>query len=47
MAALRIAAPNLLRLVGFQSILEGLQVVRHDIKALLVRAMSLPVPNPS
>jgi hypothetical protein len=47
MAALRIAAPNLLRLVGFQSIREGLQAVRHDIKALLVRAMSLPVPNPS
>ncbi len=47
MAALRIAALNLLRLAGFQSIREGLQAVMHDIKALLVMAMSLPVPNPS
>ncbi len=46
-AALRIAALNLLRLAGFQSIREGLRAVMHDIKALLVMAMSLPVPNPS
>jgi hypothetical protein len=36
MAALRIAAFNLLRLAGFQSIREGLQAVMHDIKALLL-----------
>jgi len=35
MAVLRTAALNLLRLAGFHSIREGLQTVRHDIKALL------------
>jgi len=33
-AALRTAALNLLRLTGFDSIREGLNVVMHDITAL-------------
>jgi hypothetical protein len=48
MAVLRTAALNLLRLAGFHSIREGLQTVRHAIKALLANgAMSQPEPNPS
>ena len=38
MAALRTAGLNLLRLVGFDSICEGLQAVMHDITALLAMA---------
>ena len=44
MATLRMAAMNLLRLGGFQSIRAGMQAVMHDIKALL--AMVTRRPNP-
>ena len=37
MATLRTAAPNLLRLAGFQSIRAGMQAVMNDITALLAR----------
>ena len=41
-ASLRPAALNLLRLAGFQSICSGMQVVMHDITALLAMAMRQP-----
>ncbi|MFQ6539801.1 MULTISPECIES: hypothetical protein [Aphanothece] len=46
MAALRIAAMNLLRLAGFQSIRAGMQAVMHDITALLAMAQHQPLLNP-
>jgi predicted transposase YbfD/YdcC len=46
MAALRTAALNLLRLIGFRSIRSGMQVVMHDINALLAMARRRPQPNP-
>ena len=42
----RWAAPNLLRLAGFESIRTGMQVVMYDIRALLAMAMRQPEPNP-
>jgi hypothetical protein len=45
MAALRTAGLNLLRMAGFLSIREGMQAVMHNIKALLVMAMSQPEPT--
>jgi hypothetical protein len=47
MATLRNAALHLLRLAGFDSILEGLQAVMHDIKALLAMVRQQPEPKPS
>ena len=46
MATLRTAALNLLRLSGFQSIRADMQVVMHDIRALLTMAMRQPEPYP-
>jgi hypothetical protein len=46
MATLRTAVLNLLRLTGFQSIRARIQVVMHDITALLAMARSRPQPNP-
>jgi len=46
MATLRTAALNLLRMTGFQSIRAGMQVVMHDITAMLTRAMRQPEPSP-
>lgn len=45
MAALRTAALNPLRLVGFQSIRAGKQAVLHNITALVVMARQRPQPN--
>ncbi len=44
-ATLRTAALNLLRLAGFQSDRTGMQVVMHDITALLEMAMRQPEPK--
>ena len=46
MATLRTAALNLLRLAGFRSIRGGMQVVMHDITALLAMTRRRPQPNP-
>ena len=46
MATLRTAALNLLRLAGFRSIRAGIQVVMHDITALLEMARRRPKPGP-
>jgi hypothetical protein len=42
MASLRMAALNLLRLAGFQSIRSGMKAVMHDIKSLLAMARRQP-----
>ncbi|MCS5690367.1 hypothetical protein NZK33_00005 [Cyanobium sp. FGCU-6] len=42
LASLRMAALNLLRLAGFQSIRAAMQAVMHDITALLAMAMRQP-----
>lgn len=47
MASLRTAALNLLRFDGFQSIRAGMQVVTHDITALLAMAMRQQQPGTS
>jgi hypothetical protein len=46
MTTLRAAALNLLRLAGFRSIRAGIQVVMHDITALLAIAWRWPKPGP-
>jgi hypothetical protein len=43
----RTAALNLLRIAGFDSIREGLQVVMHDIQGLLAMVRQQPALNPS
>jgi hypothetical protein len=45
MATLRTAAMNLLRLAGFRSVRTGLQMVMHDIAALLAMARRQPQPD--
>ena len=45
MATLRTAALNLLRQAGFLSIRTGMQMVMHDITALLAMVMSKQQPN--
>lgn len=47
MATLRMAALNLLRLAGFQSIRGDMQAMMHDITAWLAIARRQPVPNPN
>jgi hypothetical protein len=46
-ATLRTAALNLLRLAGFRSIRSGMQVVVHDITALLSVVRQQPQHDPS
>ena len=47
MAAMRTAGMNLLRFAGFESIRAGMQVVMHDIAALLAMARHQPELEPS
>ena len=47
MSTLRIAALNLLRLAGFQTIRTRMQTVLHDSTALLAMVMRKSQPNPS
>jgi multidrug efflux pump subunit AcrA (membrane-fusion protein) len=46
LATLRMAALNLLRLAGYQSIRAGMQAVMHDITALLAMVKRQPQPSP-
>ncbi|MFO0016915.1 MAG: hypothetical protein ACK52U_10200 [Synechococcaceae cyanobacterium] len=46
MATLRTAALTLLRVSGFQSLRASMQAVRHDITALLEKAMRQPDAQP-
>ena len=46
LAMLQTAAMNLLRLAGFRSMRAGMQVVMHDITALLAIARQQSEPNP-
>jgi len=45
MATLRMAALNLHRLAGYESICAGIQAVRHHITALLALVKRQPQPN--